>query len=226
MGGMRLTEMQLWREFAHWHCTFNLTGDRPVSLCQRERVDDLPSNQITAHCQYRYPSPRRFGPIGPGPTLLLEKGVTLSADKVVELRRSSRMRKSLLESPAQTADSAPHKQKQHKGRTPCFHSVSSLRPRPSHRFPHVSTMILNAASPVPQRAQLSPTRSALTSQPGPSLVVPQVRFVTRSRKSAANPARLTFAAPIGRRQTSTRRAGHSPVRRFAFRTHHQGAVHV
>ena len=176
------TEMQLWREMAHLSGALQTGNDRSVLLCKSLFVDRPPSNRSALHCQYRYPSPRRSGPIWARPTPLLRQ---IAGD----LRLFRRCIEKTLVLPVQTADSVrkntKQNQMQNKGSKLCLNSVLSSQLQQSLRFLHVSTMICSAVSLAQRLVPLSQTRQALTLSPAQSLVAQLAHFATRSHASAA-----------------------------------------
>ena len=204
------TKTQLWRESAHIGLSAPKADDRCVSLCKSEFVDGSHNERATLHCQYRYPSPRRSDPffkVRPTPLFLRPLGVfrrhVFAAQKMLVLR-------------LQSADSVRNKIKQNsmqnKGSNLCLNSVLSSPRQQSLRFPHVLTTTLSAGLPALQLVLSSLTSQAAVLSPVPLLVAQLVRFVTKSRASAAKNTLSQFGAF----QNFDRRSGHLLSGGFAF----------
>ena len=172
------SEMQLWREMAHFSGRPDLSTDRYRVVCKRLDVGRSSSKRSASHCQYRYPSPRRSGPFGFRPTPLGLSGngeFCQSCDcceKTLVLARNC-------------ADSGRYKTKQIKGSIPCKLSVFFSPQRPSRRFRHVSITTSSAALLAQPRVQSWPTPSAQTQSPAQSPAVLPALCATKSPTSAA-----------------------------------------
>ena len=195
MGNFWPTRIHVWRELADPVNLCNGTDDRSDGLCNDPDVAEGYSKILSLHCQYRYPSPRRFGSFRSGPTPLL---LTMCG----QFRRPGDHTEKCLEKRPQTADSAAHKTKQNKGSTLCnlsvFFSPSSLL----RRFRRVSTTILSVAWPAQQLALLSQKPQALTRLPVPSQAALRVRCATKSSLPAVKAAGGHSARMIKNLQTS------------------------
>ncbi len=204
------TDLQLWRESAHFGQSTMKVDDSRGSLCKSNFVDGSLDQSTALHCQYRYPSPRRSDPFsGLRPTSLFLRSLEV-------FRRSFRAVQKMLVLLGQNADSTPNKTKQtsmqNKGSNLCLNSVLSSPRQQSLRFPLVSTTTLNAALPALQLVQSSLTQLAATLSQGPSLVALLARFVTKSQASAAK----NIPSQFGAITHFDRRSGFSLSGGFAF----------
>lgn len=180
IGGKQPIKMQFARENAHSPARCHGVVARPISACKREDVVEVSSKISTAHCQYRYPSPSRFGPPRAKPASLFH----------APLRRFGRSTKNFVVFCGQTADSARNSNT-NKGSKICLNSVfSSPRLRFSHS-PHVLAMTSSAGLPVLPRVPLSLTPQAETLSRARPLVALPAQPVTSSRASAAKTPRPT-----------------------------------
>jgi len=215
MRGFRLMITQLWRESAHLGARAVTPNDTASILCNVQCVDGPTSKRSSLHCQYRYPSPRRSGPFGPGPT-------PLSGIPLVDLRRVSGAVQKALELWAQTPDSALNKieqsKKQNKGSKLCLKSVFFLPQRRSRLFRRVWTMTSNAVLQARLRGPLSQVQPAATPSLGLLWAALLARFATKSHVSAVK-AQTPFR---GAHHQFDRRSGHPLSGGFAY----QGAAHV
>lgn len=204
MGKFWPNEIQLEREMADACRLPHITDDRSGSTCNRGRAGGLHSNQRALHCQYRYPSPRRFGPFGAGPTPHFASrtgGRCQLRERVQKILAPKRER----------TDSAPHITKQNKGRSSCFISVF-LSPRLlSYLCPPVWTATSNGVSLVLQRVRLSLNPLASILSPVPSPGVPLAHCATKSPAFAANLTRVR-----AHQNVFNRRAGSPLCGGFAF----------
>lgn len=204
MGGYWPTQMQLWRESAHFDGLSQMGDDRSESLCNDHLIGGSFSNRTALHCQYRYPSPRRFGPFRAGPTFSPRFAVT-------ELCRFRDHIQKTLVLLTQTSNSGGHKTNQIRGSNLCNISVLSSPPRQSSLFPHVSTMISNVARLALQPVRLLLTLRVATFLPGRLLAARLAYCVTTSPASAAK-----TSAPSGAPNTFDRRSGYPLSGVFAF----------
>lgn len=186
LGGFWPSNLQPWREIAHVKGRMKFVDDSLLAACHGSGVAGSSSNWPATYCQYRYPSPRRSGPLRVRPT-------SLPNANVGDLCRSSRAAQKSLVFEWQRADSAPYKTKQKKGSYLCNLSVLSSLLRPSGLLAHVWTTILNAGLRAPQRVQSSLTAQAVMPSRVPSLVAQPVRFATKLRGSVAKTNALSGA---------------------------------
>lgn len=184
-------EIHAKRELADISALRHMAGDRPTAPCNRAVVDGASSKRSTIYCHYRYPSPRRFGPSGTGPT-------PLSTLPVGELRRFQRAAHKWLVLCAESADSSAHRNLQNKGSHPWFISVYCSPPRPSLRSRRASRMILSAGSQVQPLAHSSQMQWAAMSSRGPLLAAPQVRCATKSPAPVTRTQFRNTQRPSGR----------------------------
>jgi hypothetical protein len=213
MRGFWPINTQLWREMAHFDGIVRKVDDRPDLVCQRNLIDSPPSNRASIICQYRYPSPRRSGPLRARSTPLFAR---LFAQRAVDLCRPAQITQKTLVLQGETFDSAQiiltqnsmHK----KGSNPCLNSVLFSPLRLSRRFRHVSTLILSAALSVQQAGQSSPMKSVLTRSSALPLAAQLAHFVTTSRASVAKAIALLF----GTTNNFDRRSGFPPSGGFSF----------
>lgn len=182
IGGKQPIKMQFARENAHSPARLQGGVARSMAACEPNLVVEISSKISTAHCQYRYPSPSRFGPPRARPASPFR----------APLRQFSRCTKNFVVFGQQTADSGRNSNT-YKGSKLCLNSVFSL---PQLRFslsPRVLAMTSSAGLPVPQRVPLSLTPLAGTLSRARPLVALPAQPVTNSQASAAN----TFR-PLGR----------------------------
>lgn len=205
-GDFRPMVMQLWREMAQNGQARTMADDRSETACERQIVNGSPSNRPATYCQYRYPSPRRSGPLRARPTpfaLLRAGSMALGTCKTGDLRQSTDAAQKTLVLQAQSSDSAPNKTKQNKGSYLCNLSVLSSPLRPSVHFLRASTTILNAALQALPLVRSSQTAQVAMRLPVRSLGAPLAHCVTKSRASAAKTS-TSFGAP----NLLNRRAGY------------------
>ncbi len=177
IGGKQPMEMQFARENAHSRARRRGVVAWSISACKRDCVVGVSSKISTAHCQYRYPSPSRFGPPRTKPASLFRAWS----------RRFGQHTKNFVVFDVQTADSAPNSNT-NKGSNLCLNSVfSSPRLRLFHS-PHVLITMSNVALQAPQLALLSPMQRAAT-RPQVRLSVPVQACSATTQASAANPSR-------------------------------------
>lgn len=176
IGGIRRSKMQFWRENADPRHPALLGDDGLRGLCQREDAKRAPSRFPFAHCQYRYPSPRRSDRFAVRPTPPFAMGGNrpfgdTSQIPVVIHRK--------------IADSAPYKTNHYKGSNTCVISVSFSRLWPLRACRPVWTAILSAAWPALRLVPSLPMQWAATRSRVLSSVAPLARFVTKSPRPAA-----------------------------------------
>lgn len=176
IGGFRRSEMQFWRENADPCRTVMRSDDGGDALCQREDAKRAPSRFPFAHCQYRYPSPRRSDRFAVRPTPPFATGGNCPFDSAFQIPVVKHRK---------IADSAPYKTNHYKGSNTCVISVSFSRPWPLRACRPVWTAILNVAWPALRLVPSLPTRWAATRSRALSSVVPLARFATKSQRPAA-----------------------------------------
>lgn len=197
-----LTGMGFWRVLADQRAMLHAKDDSADTPWHGLNVAQVVSNHLAQKYQYTYPSPRRFEPIGFGPTSLCAKRLTI----VCEMRDHGQ--KSIVIK-RQTAESPAHKTKQKKGSSSCNLSVSFSPSRPSRRFRPVSTMILSGASLGQPQVQSSQTPPVSTHLPVPSQAGPQEPCATKFSPLVVN-AVARLSAALGRRAESLNKTVQKP----------------
>lgn len=213
MSGNWRMGIHFWREMAEVDGCVSNGDDSPETLCKPHFADGVISNYSTAHCQYRYPSPRRSDRFAVRPTP--SSYCNEVARGAVKSRSCVREWQIYVVSRGKTSDSGGHKTKQTKGSLTCINSVSFSQPPLSHRFQLVWTQTSSVASRALQRVQSSLTPRVAMSSPARSWAALLARFATNLPAFAANPAYLTGAF-AGASIIHDRRAGFPLRGGFSF----------
>lgn len=199
MGANLPEEIQFWREFAQIgaFCGRPLSGG--IVPCQRPLVPDWSRGQSGTIVKRCYPSPRRSGCLGAGPTPLNHELAKVQAGRADAVFR--RLLQNIVALNPATADSAATSTI-NKGSIKCSRNPGFSRRQQFSAFRPVWRMIFSAGWSAQRQVPLSRMRPVSTRLPVLSSVAQSARPAISIQRPVNHSARF-----LGRKMTLNRRGG-------------------